>query len=221
MFPNWAKNILFLLVYMISGLVLVIIIEGLLTGTALTPLNIAIEQIVVQIRTPILTTILVAVTRLGNPFIISSATALIVVFLVMRKRYYEAALFVTAIVVAVVSLTVLKNTFQITRPGSAIVDVNGWSFPSGHATLATAFFFMLVYSFFGKIKTSTGKSILVLGSILGAVLIYFSRLYLGAHWTLDILAGIALGLLSVSFTVLVFNIFIENKQSLRNRINLW
>jgi len=47
MFPTWAKNILFLLVYMISGLILVIIIEDLLSGTQLLPLNTAIESAVV------------------------------------------------------------------------------------------------------------------------------------------------------------------------------
>ena len=219
MFPNWAKNILFLLVYMISGLVLVIIIEGLLSGTELIPLNTVIERAVVQMRTPFLTTILVTVTRLGNPFALSSAAALIAALLVIRGRSYDAALFIVALMVAIVSLTVLKNTFQITRPGSEIVDVNGWSFPSGHATVATAFFFMLAHSLFGRMKTTGSRVALVLGSIFGVALICFSRLYLGAHWTLDILAGIALGLLSVSFTVLLFNVFIENRRSLRNRIS--
>lgn len=218
MFPNWAKNILFLLVFMISGLVLAIIIEGLSSGTELIPLNTVIERAVVHMRTPILTTTLVAVTRLGNPFILLSITVLIAVLLFVRGRTYDAALFIVALMVAVISLTILENTFQITRPGSAIIDVSGWSFPSGHATVATAFFFMLSHLLFGKMKTSAGKVALVLGSIFGAALICFSRLYLGAHWTLDILAGIALGLLSVSFTVLMFNIFIENRRSLRKRI---
>lgn len=219
MFPNWAKNILFLLVYMISGLVLVIIIEGLMTGTELTPLNTIIERAVVHMRTPFLTTILVAVTRLGDPFFLSSATALIALLLVMRGHHYDAVLFIAALVVTVISLTVLKNTFQIVRPGSEIYHADGWSFPSGHATVATTFFFMLVLSFFSRMKTLKGKIILVVGSTLAAILIYFSRLYLGAHWTLDILAGIALGLLSVSFTVLIFSVFIENRRSLRNRIS--
>ena len=220
MFPDWAKNILFLLVYMISGLVLVIIIEGLLSGTELIPLNTVIERVVVQIRTPFVTTFMVAVTRMGGPFILTSASAFIAVILFVRGRRYDATLFITAMVVAVISLTVLKNTFQIARPGLEIVEVNGWSFPSGHVTVATAFFFMLAHSFFGKMKTTGGKVTLILGSIFAAALVCFSRLYLGAHWTLDILAGIALGLLSVSFTVLMFNVFIGDKRSLRGRVNM-
>jgi len=219
MFPNWAKNILFLLVYMISGLVLVVIIEGLLSGTELTPLNTVIERAVVHMRTPFLTTIMVAVTRMGDPFVLASAALLIAVLLFMRGRRYDAVLFIAALIVTVVSLTVLKNTFQIVRPVSPIYEANGWSFPSGHATIATAFFFMVAYSFFDRMKTLGNKTILILGSIFGAALIYFSRLYLGAHWTLDILAGIALGLLSVSFTVLIFSVFIGDRRSLRNRLS--
>src|SRR3989344_7818030 len=113
MFPNWAKNILFLLVYMISGLILVVIIDGLMSGTELLPLNTVIEQVVVHMRTPILTTFLVWVTRLGSPSVLLSVTAFIAVLLAMRGRANESVLFVVTLMVAVVSLIVLKNTFQI------------------------------------------------------------------------------------------------------------
>ena len=219
MFPNWAKNILFLLVYMISGLVLVVIIEGLLSGPELTPLNTAIEQIVARLRTPFLTTFLVIVTRLGNPAVLLSAAALVVIMLTVRGRTYDAILFAVTLGVAVISLTVLKDTFKVVRPGSPLLDVDGWSFPSGHTTVATTFFFMLAYSFFDKMKTFVGKTALILGCVFVAILISFSRLYLGAHWVLDILAGIALGFLSVSFTVLILSVFIGDRRSFRNKLN--
>lgn len=219
-FPNWAKNILFLLVYMISGLVLVIIIEGLLSGSDLQPLNTAIEGLVTQIRTPLVTTLFVWITQIGNPFVFASVSIFIAIMLIMKGHAYEAALFLIALLVAVVSLTVLKNVFQVSRPISDIYSAEGWSFPSGHATVATAFFFLVAHTFWGKMKTVKSKTLLILGSVVGAFLICLSRLYLGAHWTLDILAGIALGLLSVSFTILMFNVFLEENRSLRKRLNL-
>lgn len=219
MTPTWAKNIIFLLIYMISGLLLVIIIEGLLSGTELTPLNTAIESLISYLRRPIITTLIVAITKLGNASVLLSATALISILLVMRGRYYDAALFACAMIFSVLSLSVLKNTFQIARPGAGVIETNGWSFPSGHATIATAFFFMLVYSFFSKMKTVKGKIILIASSVLATLLICFSRLYLGAHWTLDVLAGIALGFWATSFVALIFGIFIENRRSLRNTIS--
>ncbi len=220
MVPNWAKNILFLLVYMISGLVLVIIIEGLLSGTDLTPLNTVIEKMVVHTRTPFLTTFLVAITQIGAPFILACVALFLSILLIMKGHIYDAMLFLVAFMVAVVSLTILKNVFQISRPISEIYQTDGWSFPSGHATVATTFFFLLSYIFWNKIRSASGRSVLLIGSILGTFMICFSRLYLGAHWTLDILAGVTLGLLSVSFTVLVFNVFVGDRRSFRKSINL-
>ena len=218
MTPSWAKNIVFLLIYMISGLVLVIIIEGLVSGTELTPLNTAIESIVSYFRTPIITTLIVFATKIGTPSVFLSATALISILLVMRGRYYDAALFAVALMLAVVSLSVLKNTFQIVRPGTDLIDVDGWSFPSGHATVATAFFFMISYTFFSKVKTPLKKTLLVSGSVVATLLVCFSRLYLGAHWTLDVLAGVALGFWATSFAALIFGIFVENRRSLKNTL---
>ncbi len=217
-FPNWAKNILFLLVLMISGLLLIIIIEGLISGNELIPLNTAIESAITNLRKPFLTTLFVTVTKAGNPFVLTVASALIALFLTIRGRLYDAVLFVTALVIAVVSLVILKETFQVARPASDLLGTEGWSFPSGHATVATAFFFMLVYSFYGKMKTIKHKTILILSSFTAALLIWLSRLYLGAHWTLDVLAGIALGLLSVSFTILVFSLFLDGRRSFRDRL---
>lgn len=205
---------------MISGLVLVIIIEGLLSGTDLIPLNTAIEQVVVHVRSPILTSFLVLVTKLGNPFVFSVVTVLVAIFLASRGNHSDAVLFLTALIISVISLTVLKNVFQISRPISDIYNADGWSFPSGHATVATSFFFLISYVFFGKMRNVKQKTILIVGSIFTASLICFSRLYLGAHWTLDILGGVALGLLSVSFTVLMFNLFFGGKRSVRKIINL-
>lgn len=220
MVPNWAKNILFLLVYMISGLVLVIIIEGLLSGNELTPLNTAIESVIVQMRTPLLTSFLVIITKIGNPFIFACVATFMAVLLIMKKHVHDAMLFLIALIVAVISLTVLKNIFQISRPTTGIYAVEGWSFPSGHATVATSFFFLLTYLYFGKAKTILGKTLLISGSVFGTLMVCFSRLYLGAHWTLDVLAGIALGLLSVSFTVLMFSVFLSDRRSLRKIIDM-
>lgn len=218
--PIWAKNILFLLVYMISGLILAIIIEDLLSGTQLMPLNTALESGMVAIRTPLLTTIIVWVTRLANPFLFATGAVVLSGYLISRRDYYQATLFLTSLTVTTLSLTLLKNYLQIQRPVSDLYHVAGWSFPSGHATLATAFFFLLTYIFFNRVGSDRNRFLLIGVSVLGTLLTCFSRVYLGAHWTLDVIAGIALGLLSVSFTVLLFNLIFGDNPSLRKRLGL-
>lgn len=218
--PIWAKNILFLLVYMISGLILAIIIDGLLSGSDLLPLNTGIESAMAALRTPLLTTFMVGFTKVANPFLFSVVAVLLAVWLIIKKDIYDAALFLVTLGVTLVGLTMLKNLLQITRPVSDIYQVEGWSFPSGHTTLATSFFFLLSYIFVDKVRSSRAKAVLIGGSFAGVGLAAFSRLYLGAHWALDILAGIALGLMSVSFAILIFNLVFGENRSFRRRLNI-
>ncbi len=220
MFPNWAKNILFLLVLMLSGLTLVLVIEGLLSGGELLPLNAVVERAMIHLRTPFLTDLLVLITNVGSPFVLSCVAVFLAAMLFLKKHIYDASLLAATMLVSVVTLTILKNTFQVSRPASEIYSFSGWSFPSGHATIATALFFIIVYIFFDKVKTTVGKINLVLGSVLAVALICLSRLYLGAHWALDVLGGVALGLLTVSFTVLVFNVFLEERRFDREKFGL-
>jgi undecaprenyl-diphosphatase len=208
---NWAKNFLFLIVFILSGGTLVLIIDGLLTGTELTPFNTAIETVLVHVRTPFLTNIFVFITNIGSPFFLAVVAIFLAIILLLEKNTFDALLFVVSLAVSIISFTILKNTFQVTRPVTDIINLTGWSFPSGHATVATSFFFILGHSYFDRMKTGLSKFILIFSCILGVLIICLSRIYLGAHWALDILAGITLGLLSVSFTVLIFNIFLEER----------
>jgi membrane-associated phospholipid phosphatase len=215
MLGNWAKNILFLVVYMISGLVLIIIIDGLLSGSDLVPLNTAVENIIAPLRTPTLTNVMLFITHAGSPFILFAVAVFASIIMTLQKDLKGAIIFLVSIVVAIVSFVVLKDTFQIARPASDIFDVDGWSFPSGHATVATAFFFALAHALVGRLRHVVSQTLMILASVFGAVAVSFSRLYLGAHWSLDVMAGIALGLLSVSFTVLLSSVFLKEPSRLR------
>ncbi|MES2214341.1 MAG: phosphatase PAP2 family protein [Patescibacteria group bacterium] len=217
LFKNWAKNLLFLLVYIFSGISLITIIEGVMTGTELTPFNTAAEEVVRHFRTPFLTNFMVVVTNVGSPFFLSIAAIFLAIFIVLHKDTYDALLYIVSMILALISFTLLKNLLHLPRPEGGLMHLLSWSFPSGHATAATAFFFATAYSFFDRFKSPLWKTVLVALSITGAGLVCFSRLYLGVHSALDILAGISLGLLCVSFTVLVFNIFLEERRSLRRR----
>ena len=216
-FRNWAKNLLFLLVYIFSGLALVIIIDGLLTGSELAPFNLALEEALVHLRTPLLTDIMIIITNLGSPFTLSVITLFIAIVIVIHKDTYDAMLYLVSMTISLLAFTILKNAIHLPRPSGSIITLSSWSFPSGHATIATAFFFATAYSFFDRFKSLMWKIWLVTFCTLGAGIICFSRLYLGAHYALDVLAGIALGLLSVSFTVLIFNIFLEEQRPIRRK----
>lgn len=216
-FKNWAKNLFFLLIYILSGGALIVIIEGLISGTELTPFNTAIETVIISLRQPELTTFMIWVTNVANPYVLAFVSVFLAIVLLIHKDTYDALLYVVSIIIAFFALFILKDTFHMARPDAALIGISGWSFPSGHATISTAFFFTTAYSFFDWTKTTLNKVLLVVGCVVGGGLISFSRIYLGAHWSLDILAGIALGLLSVSFVALIFNIFLEERGFLKRK----
>ena len=85
---------------------------------------------------------------------------------------------------------VLKHIIQRPRPDEyRIVDASGYSFPSGHSMVSAAFYGFLIYLIYKNVKNKYLKWSLI--SILGllVVLIGTSRIYLGVHYTSDVLAG--------------------------------
>jgi undecaprenyl-diphosphatase len=87
----------------------------------------------------------------------------------------------------------LKYTFQRSRPvfEEPLVTLATYSFPSGHASAATLFYGLLAsYVMIAckgwsvRLGTAAACTVMVL-------LVAFSRVYLGAHYLSDVLAGMA------------------------------
>ena len=102
---------------------------------------------------------------------------------------------------------VLKRILQRPRPTEfRIIEETGYSFPSGHSMVSMAFYGYLIYLIYKYIKNKYVKCIsIVLLSIL-ICSIGISRIYLGVHYTSDVLGGF---LISVSY--LIIYIMFTNK----------
>ena len=102
-----------------------------------------------------------------------------------RQRWW---LWAAALVAATLAGEALQELVGRLRPqGSAL------GFPSGHATAVAAFAVATIY-LAGRSSLARGLRVAIgLAAVLATLTIGLSRMVLDAHWTLDVVAGFALG----------------------------
>lgn len=99
---------------------------------------------------------------------------------------------------------ILKHLVQRPRPTEyRLIDESGYSFPSGHSMVSAAVYGFLIYLIFKNIKNKYLKWILIILLTNLILLIGISRIYLGVHYTSDVLAGF---LISISYLIIFTSI---------------
>ena len=143
-----------------------------------------------SLRNPVTDPIVSFFTHLGDSGLLFVAlTLLLLIFPKTRKIGLATAL---ALVFSfLLTNIILKNLFQRLRPWEAVdflhnlVVEHDTSFPSGHTSAAFAFALA-----FARCETKRWAKVTV---IVVAVLMGLSRLYVGAHYPTDVLAGFIVG----------------------------
>ena len=96
----------------------------------------------------------------------------------------------------------LKLLFERERPELfRVVEVAGYSFPSGHAMVSLCVYGMMAFLISRRIhrwgwRLAVGMSAMVLVAAIGV-----SRIYLGVHYPTDVVAGYAAGAMWLMFCI--------------------
>ncbi|HYU92323.1 MAG TPA: bifunctional DedA family/phosphatase PAP2 family protein [Actinomycetota bacterium] len=130
----------------------------------------------------------------SNAVVIPVALIVAAVFVARRRSYRPFAQLAVAVVSSIALYDVVKVVVHRARPPMAtrLVQVSGYSFPSGHATVVVAVWGVITLVLASGRRSRTK---VLLGAAAGMIslVVGVSRLYLGVHWFTDVAGGFALG----------------------------
>ncbi|HJP93370.1 MAG TPA: phosphatase PAP2 family protein [Pyrinomonadaceae bacterium] len=150
-----------------------------------------------QLASPALTTIMRGLSFIGSTVSLTVATTVVVISFALHKWGREAKLFaITMIGGSLLNMT-LKLAFKRARPIPFfnLTPPETYSFPSGHSLMSCCFFGALAAILAARIKRRSVRVIVWAFATVMFLLIGFSRIYLGVHYTTDVIAGFAAALI--------------------------
>jgi undecaprenyl-diphosphatase len=204
-FHVFQKYELFVLaVNLLSLWGLATIIDGIWRNNEiLMNLDMLINQRVVEYGNEWIIYISNIVSDVGGVISMIIISVLSIVIFIYRGRWRSMAIILLTVSSSSVFFTLMKDFFMRGRPANAIIDLYDPSFPSGHATMAAAFFFAIIYLSMPKIRSWIRRELLLVLCVIIVLAIGASRILLNVHWFSDVVAGWALGLFSATSSILL------------------
>jgi len=180
-----------------------IVTDNYLDKEGLSLIDRPINQLVVGLRTPLLNKLMFLITLTGNWQMIIWGSLLAAILLIAAKKIRYLMAMIAGNASALIFIEAAKNLIGRTRPPveNAIITEHGFAYPSAHSYLAVVFYGLMTYFWVRHFRQKWAKiGMFVLGSAL-IMLLALSRIYLGVHWTTDVIAGLSLSLAWLSVTV--------------------
>ncbi|MEQ8779641.1 MAG: VTT domain-containing protein [Roseibium album] len=156
-----------------------------------------------SLRTPVGDKIMVFFTTLGDGVVVAAVATAVAAYLFLRKAWRRGIGFIIAMAGTAMFVPLFKLLLHRSRPMELYAGADAYSFPSGHATLTAVLFgicaVLIAHDLNRWLKASVFSVIATFVIAIG-----FSRVYLGAHWMSDVLAGLLFGTAMVSAFAFVF-----------------
>lgn len=168
------------------------------SGNAVSNMDVSIASLMRESRNAPADEIMTIITMMGDTLVMTALAVAILVWLVWHKAYRAAWAAGIAIVAAKCFELAVKYGIQRARPMElSYSGASAFSFPSGHATMAAVIFgilAVLVSHSMGR----WGRALVYATCAVLVVAIAYSRVYLGAHWFSDVLAGLLFGVVMMA-----------------------
>ncbi|MFF3922939.1 phosphatase PAP2 family protein [Paenibacillus lactis] len=175
----------------LSTLLAFVLLAALVKHKRIDDWDHAISRYVQSFEQSWITDIAVWLSFIGSrdPIIVLCLIAIALQYVLLKHRT-EILLLIGVIAGSSILNLLLKLAFQRMRPDiHRLIEVTGYSFPSGHSMVAFSFYGVLAYLLWRHIESGKGRIVLIVIAILMIGSIGLSRVYLGVHYPSDIVGG--------------------------------
>ncbi len=195
----WKPFVIFL-----SGFLVYQLADIIFLGEITPLIDIRVHDWFILVRDEDLILLFRFITMLGDSMLILLTAIIISTFLYYKKHTKFIIPFWATIVSAGATTFILKMITARPRPLDALMPESDFSFPSGHATIAVAFYGFLVFVAMRYPKQFVWKNTFFSLGVIIILLIGLSRLYLGVHYLSDVVAGYLVGTMGLVIGVYVY-----------------
>ena len=150
-----------------------------------------------------------AITNFGGAIFV--ITLSILLYILIKNKKIGLSIIINLFITTLLN-QLLKAILQRPRPTEfRIIEEKGYSFPSGHSMVSMAFYGYLIYLIYKYIKNKYIKYGLILLLSLLICVIGVSRIYLGVHYTSDVLGGFCIAISYLVIYISIINKFFIEK----------
>jgi membrane-associated phospholipid phosphatase len=153
-----------------------------------------------QFASPTVTATMRGISFVGSSLFLTTATSAMFIWMMLRNWKRDAWLLGITMIGAAILNTTLKLAFRRPRPVPFfnLLAPESYSFPSGHSLASFCFFGALATILTARINNQNINLMTWTLSGTMVLLIGLSRIYLGVHYTTDVLAGFAAALIWIA-----------------------
>jgi len=163
------------------------------------------EFLINNLRCDFVDSFMINITKLGDTnYVLLISGILFFIFLFSIKDKFLSFMFIFSVSAVAGINQGLKLIIKRDRPDILrLVEIGGYSFPSGHAMVSTILYGLIAYIVYKLVNRKWLRNFLVFINVLVILLIGISRIYLGVHYFTDVFCGF---LISGVFIVIIINI---------------
>lgn len=149
------------------------------------------------------------ITNFGGAIFVISLTTIL--FFLIKDKKIGISIIANLGIVTILN-QIIKFIMQRPRPTEfRIIEETGYSFPSGHSMVSLAFYGYLIYLIYKYINNKHLKRTLIILLSVLICIIGVSRIYLGVHYTSDVLGGFLISLAYLIIYIELVNKFVLEK----------